>query len=96
MRENIGKASFKVPKGKLITAKVVYGSEIKRVELTGDFFIHPEEGLSVIESSIEGMPSNAPEEDVAAEVQSAMDANMVQAIGIDASSVAKVVKKAMA
>ena len=95
MEKKTGKASFKVPKGKLVTAEVTYGSNIGRVKLTGDFFIHPEEGISVIESSIDGIAISSDEKDIAIAVQAAIDDNGIQVIGIDAKSIAKVVKMAM-
>ncbi len=95
MGESTGKATYKVPHGKLITAKVTYETSMARVEITGDFFVHPEDGLSAIESSIEGIAANANEHDIAVAVQSAIDANNIQTIGIDAVSIAKVVKMAI-
>ncbi|MCL5427694.1 MAG: hypothetical protein M1321_00760 [Candidatus Marsarchaeota archaeon] len=94
-REKAGRASLKVPGGKLVTAKILYGGDIRRVTLTGDFFLHPEEGISAIESSIEGMAAGSDEIDIAIAVQAAIDENGIQAIGIDAASVARAVKMAM-
>ncbi len=95
MDERNGKAVLKIPGGKLIIAKVTYGKSIKRAELTGDFFIYPEEGLETIESALEGLAADLDEKEMAIAVQSAIDSIGVQTIGVDAISIAKVVKEAI-
>ena len=95
MEERTGTASLKVPGGKLIRVKIAYDSCIRKAEITGDFFIHPEGGISAIESSLEGLPVDSGEVSIAAAVQSVIDENNIQAIGIDAKSVAKAVRMAM-
>jgi len=47
-----GKASRKVPGGKLIRIKVVFSDIIESVQITGDFFLHPEDSLLKIEEAI--------------------------------------------
>ncbi len=43
----------KVRGGKLFRLRVSFdGSEAKRVELTGDFFLEPEEGIEVLEAAL--------------------------------------------
>ena len=42
--------------GKLIRIFVEYGDYIKDVRITGDFFVHPEESLEGLESSLIGLP----------------------------------------
>ncbi len=95
MEERAGKASFKVPGGKLVTARIAYDSVIRKARLTGDFFVHPEEGLRTIESALEGLGAGTEESGMAAAVQAAIDSNSIQTIGIDAESVAKVVRMAI-
>ena len=50
-----GQASYKVPGGKLLNAKVSFDKKIKKVQLTGDFFAYPEEGILWIESALVGI-----------------------------------------
>lgn len=51
----MGSASLKVAGGKLVKARVkTYGGCIASIRLTGDFFLHPEEVLSEIESKLLG------------------------------------------
>jgi hypothetical protein len=43
--------AYKAPEGKLIKLKAaISNSEIKTIKITGDFFIHPEESITEIES----------------------------------------------
>ena len=53
MRES----SYKIPGGKLVKVKLkIACGRIAEVQLLGDFFLHPEETLQVIEDSLVGSP----------------------------------------
>ena len=95
MPDKTGRFSLKVPHGKLVAARVTFGESVRKVELTGDFFIYPEDGITVMESALVGLSASASEVEMAAAVQSAMDANGIQAVGVDAQSIARVVRGAM-
>ncbi len=49
-----GKASRKNEGGKLVRVKVVYDDKIRKVEITGDFFLEPPESLKALEKALEG------------------------------------------
>ncbi len=50
-----GRADYKVKGGKMIRVRVRYvGDKIERVRFHGDFFIHPEEAIEDLESSLSG------------------------------------------
>ena len=50
-----GRADYKVKGGKLIRIRVLHrGDVIERVRFYGDFFIHPEEAIEELESSLSG------------------------------------------
>ena len=50
-----GRADYKVKGGKLIRVRVWHrGDVIERVRFYGDFFIHPEEAIEELESSLSG------------------------------------------
>ena len=52
----IGKCTYKVPNGKLLKVTVEYEKKtIKKVQIRGDFFIHPEESLDDLERSLMGI-----------------------------------------
>ncbi len=53
MKKNI---VYKVPKGKLLRLELdLEDTVIKKIEISGDFFVHPEEGLLEIEKSLLGV-----------------------------------------
>lgn len=56
MKKNI---IHKVPEGKLLRIEVeIKNSTIKEIEITGDFFIHPEKDLLKIEKKLKGVKVN--------------------------------------
>ncbi len=88
-----GQASYKVPGGKLLNAKVSFDKKIKKVQLTGDFFAYPEEGILWIESALVGIDSDGKQ--ILQKASEAIGAGKIELIGIDAAAIARVVKEAM-
>ena len=51
----MGKAQYKVEGGKLIKVQLeTEGTRVKKVKITGDFFLHPEELIEELEKGLEG------------------------------------------
>jgi lipoate-protein ligase A len=51
-----GNCTYKVPNGKLIKVTVEYeGEVISKVQIRGDFFIHPEESIDDLELALKGI-----------------------------------------
>lgn len=51
------KIVHKVPQGKMLRIEAdIKDSVIKRIKITGDFFIHPEEAITEIEDFLTGRP----------------------------------------
>jgi len=51
----MGKAQYKVEGGKLVKVQLeTEGTRIKKVKITGDFFLHPEELIEGLEKAVEG------------------------------------------
>jgi len=51
----LGRAEYKVEGGKLIKVQLTLeDKKIKRIKITGDFFLHPEDVIEDIEQSLEG------------------------------------------
>lgn len=69
------------------------GGRAKDVRLTGDFFLHPEEAVSRIEGSLEGMSLDASEAEIESRIGSALDG--AQLIGASAADLARVFRKAV-
>jgi lipoate---protein ligase len=49
-----GSSIKKIPGGKLIRVDVIYSKKVEHVKITGDFFLHPEELITVLEQSLTG------------------------------------------
>jgi lipoate-protein ligase A len=51
--------AFKTPGGKLVQVDFdVEDERLRNVEVTGDFFLYPEEALTAITASVEGSPTD--------------------------------------
>lgn len=90
-----GVATYKVPGGKLVRVKVEFAHSINSVSVTGDFFMHPEEGVAEIENCIRGMDSDAPEERIAGRIRDVVNSRGIVMIGVTEDTIARLVKEAM-
>lgn len=88
-------ASQKVKEGKLIKVEVECDEFIKKIKITGDFFLHPEDVLEKIEKSILGLEKDAGTEEIASRIHKIVEANDVQMIGVSPESLAQVIKEAL-
>ncbi|MDY6789275.1 MAG: lipoate protein ligase C-terminal domain-containing protein [Candidatus Nanohaloarchaea archaeon] len=84
-----GKASVKVPEGKLVKLKAEVGDRLKNVNITGDFFLQPPEALEELENALEGMESDIDEEKVLERLEK-VDA---QTIGFDRKHIVEALRK---
>ncbi len=85
-------AMVKVPGGKLLRVRV--GSN-KKVQIVGDFFVHPEESIEDIEIKLAELDADF---DVKKEIKSLKDfvkAKDIQLIGIDEEHIINTLKEAM-
>ncbi len=53
-----GKSILKVPGGKLLKIFLEYDNKIRKIKITGDFFMHPEESLEKLEKELVGLELN--------------------------------------
>ena len=52
----IGNCTMKVPNGKLLKVTVEFVDDvIEKVQIKGDFFIHPEESIDELETTLKGV-----------------------------------------
>jgi lipoate---protein ligase len=49
-----GTVTRKIPGGKLVRLDVSYDTQIENVKITGDFFLHPEDVLELIQQNLAG------------------------------------------
>jgi lipoate---protein ligase len=84
---------YKTVGGKLVIADFeIRNDEIRNVSISGDFFLEPAEALQQINQSIEGLPTQAPQEVLATAVLDALDPG-VEMIGFSPEAVAIAVRR---
>jgi lipoate-protein ligase A len=87
---------YKTRGGKMVVADFgVQDGRLTGVQVSGDFFLEPPEALSDITGALEGAPADLAEEDLAARVRDALDAE-VEMVGFSVEAVARAVKRALA
>lgn len=90
-----GTAAEKIPGGKLVRVKVDYGNSINDVKITGDFFLHPEESITKIESCLRGIDRNLEQNVIVEKIKNVVDSNGIILVGITEDAIAKTLKEAM-
>ncbi|WP_328996895.1 lipoate--protein ligase family protein [Kribbella sp. NBC_01245] len=87
---------YKVPGGKLVVADVDVseGVRIKRAQISGDFFLEPDDALERINGALAGLPIEASTAQVAARVRAALG-DGVEMIGFSPEAVAVAVRRAL-
>jgi lipoate---protein ligase len=76
-----GTSIKKISGGKLIRVDVVYSNKIEQVKITGDFFLHPEELITVIEDSLTGAEIPISKALLAERVEAILQNNQATLIG---------------
>ncbi len=85
------KVSKKVPGGKLVRMDIQFEGVLKRVKITGDFFMYPEEALEELERALEG----APLEELEKRMQKVFDARAVTLLGVTVQDLASLIKESV-
>ena len=83
----ICKSVYKIPDGKLVKIELDFSADkIKSVKINGDFFLHPENGVELIENCLKGLK---PEKKlIMAAVDGEVKKNSLQLFGITSEGVA--------
>lgn len=88
-------ATEKVLNGKLLRIKVKFDSKIKKVDITGDFFAHPENSIEKIEAQLTGLEINFDYKKTLECLSDFISRNEYELIGVDAEAIIRVLKKAI-
>lgn len=89
----MGSASLKVTGGKLVNARVnIIDGSITSIRITGDFFLHPEEAIFEIESSL--MNRKPDEDNISIIIEKVLFSCNAHLIGASPRDLAKVVVEA--
>lgn len=90
-----GIAEEKIPGGKLLRVKVVFDSSLNSVQISGDFFIHPEEAVYNIEDGLCGIGADMDENIVAHMISGIAKSGRIEMIGVSPADIARLLKKAV-
>ena len=86
-------ASYKIPGGKLVKVKLsVTSGKIDHVRVMGDFFLHPEETIQVIEESLIGCKED--EKSIRIAIKQVLKDSEATLIGATASDFSKTIMMA--
>lgn len=86
-------ATLKAPGEKLIRIRLeLEAHEVREAAISGDFFIHPEESVSILEEALLGRPGT--QEKLLKRLQDAVELGGLELVGISAESIASCALKA--
>lgn len=86
---------YKVPGGKLVVADLdVVGGRLTNVQVSGDFFLEPDDALDRINIAITGLPADADVPAITRAVEGALDDDTVL-LGFSANAVAVAIRRAV-
>ena len=89
-------AEAKVPGGKLVRLTAGHDGDRYIVEISGDFFAYPEEGIALLESALSQMSGREPEEDVRRILAQVVAITGIELVGVDVDTIAKLFKRCTA
>ena len=80
---------YKVPDGKLVRIEMDYTEKIEHISISGDFFMHPEEGIEKIEKALAGVELK--EEVIFDVIVKVIEEEKLELFGLDASSLTRAI-----
>jgi len=87
---------YKTPGGKLVVVDFeIRGGQLHQVEVSGDFFLYPEESLAAITGALEGLPAEIDEAAVALALEEAMPSG-TELLGTSPTGIAVAVRRGLA
>lgn len=86
----IKKSVYKIPEGKLVKIELeTINGEIKKIKITGDFFLYPEEIISKLEESLVGCKIN--KDIMIKHFDNFWKNNLIECFGINSSGLAEAI-----
>ncbi len=90
-----GYAEQKVPGGKMVSVRLVYGPKIMSVQILGDFFLHPEDALPRMEKALVGTSPRAKKEEIAGRISKVLAMSGAELIGVTPEAIAETIRMAV-
>jgi len=90
-----GKAEERLHNGKLIRVKVEHRDFIEKIEISGDFSLHPQEVIKEIERNLIGVEIESAESGIADLIEDTITEHHAMLSGVTPLDIAKVIKKAV-
>ncbi|MBD3159178.1 MAG: hypothetical protein GF309_10355 [Candidatus Lokiarchaeota archaeon] len=82
------KGEYKIPGGKLVRIEVeTKGQKLEAIEITGDFFLHPESSLEQIELQLIGTPLGV--KDLERKIKDVLKQFQAQLLGVNPRQLAE-------
>ena len=75
--------------GKLVKISLEYSDVIRKIQITGDFFLYPEEAIEKLQKSLEG--AKLEKEDIKRRVNEFISKNNAEIFGFDAEQLAEAI-----
>ena len=89
------RGDYKTVGGKLVTVDFdLRDGHLRNVQVSGDFFLYPEEALGDIRSALEGLPASADETVIAERISQALHPS-VSLVGFSPEAVARAVGRGL-
>ncbi len=85
-------AEEKVPDGKLVKVSIAQNGQIR---ITGDFFIHPEESITLIENALCQLDANIPAPDIERLLGNLIMDGNIELIGIDVPAIVRLYQRCL-
>ncbi len=81
----------KVEGGKLFRIDLDFDSKIEKIKITGDFFLHPEETITDIESVLNGVRSDISCGELKDKIDGALSSRNASLIGVSSDDIANAI-----
>ena len=90
----MGQSTYKVPGGKMLKIQLSMSGEIiDKITIMGDFFLHPEETVLILEDKLKGLK---PDRDILIKtIQDVLEKNSALLIGAEAKDIAEAIIMAL-
>lgn len=88
-------AEEKIPGGKLVKLIVQEQGGRFVVQVSGDFFIHPEHGLTYLEEALGRLKGNETEAEMEEKIKAVIEREKLELIGVDVQAITSLFRKCL-